>query len=197
MPRPIRSLLLCLCSLTLLLATAHVQAKVSAAEAAKLDRELTPIGAERGPSADGRIPEWTGGLPQREMKRGENPYAADKPLFVITAQNVAAYADVLTEGYKALFRTFPDYKMIVYPTRRSASYPDWFYKATKDNATKVELVNEGYGFCCTAQGYPFPIPKNGTEVMWNHIMRYNTRGYRGYVNAAATRRPPAFSSGSI
>lgn len=171
---------------TLLLLASPLHAKVPAAEAAQLDKTLTPIGAERGASADGTIPEWTGGLPQREMKRGENPYASDKPLFVITAQNVDKHADKLTEGYKALFRTFPDYKMIVYPTRRSASYPEWFYKATKDNAVKVELTNDGYGFCCAAQGYPFPIPKNGTEVMWNHIMRYNTKGFKGYVNAAAT-----------
>ena len=90
----------------------------------------------------------------------------------------------MSEGYKALFKTFPDYKMVVYPTRRTASYPDWFYAATKKNATSVELTNNGFGFCCSAQGYPFPIPKNGTEVMWNHIMRYNTVGYRGYVNHA-------------
>src|SRR3546814_12945050 len=82
---------------------------------------------------------------------------------------MAQHADVLTEGYKALFKTFPDYKMIVYPTRRSASYPQWYYDATEKNATEVSLTDNGYGFCCAAKGDPFPIPKNGTEVMWNHI----------------------------
>ncbi|MEQ1439951.1 DUF1329 domain-containing protein [Fontimonas sp. SYSU GA230001] len=163
-----------------------LQAKVPAAEAQRLDKELTPIGAERAGSADGVIPAWSGGLPQRDMPRGDNPFAADKPLYTITAQNLQQYAPLLSEGYKALFKTFPDYKMIVYPTRRSASYPQWFYDATRANATKVELTNQGYGFCCAAQGYPFPIPGNGTEVMWNHIMRYNTKGYKGFVNVAAT-----------
>ncbi len=167
-------------------------AKVPAAEAATLEKALTPIGAERAASPDGAIPAWGGGLPQRELARGENPYADDKPLFVITAQNLAQHAALLSEGHKALFKTFADYKMIVYPTRRSASYPQWFYDATRANATKVELTNDGYGFCCAAQGYPFPIPKNGTEVMWNHIMRYNTKGYKGYVNIAATTSDGAY-----
>ena len=168
------------------------QAKVSAAEAAQLGKALTPMGSEAAGNAAGTIPAWSGGLPQKEMPRGSDPYAADKPLFVITAQNLAQHQDRLSEGHRALFRTYPGYRMPVYPTRRSASYPPWFYDASKRNATTVELTNQGYGFCCAAQGYPFPIPKNGTEVMWNHIMRYNTQGYRGFVNLAATQSDGSF-----
>ncbi|WP_020648601.1 DUF1329 domain-containing protein [Solimonas variicoloris] len=167
-------------------------AKVGADEAARLGHELTPLGAETAGNAQGTIPKWSGGLPKADMPRGSNPYASDKPLYTITAQNAAQYEGMLTEGYKALFKTFPDYKMIVYPTHRSASYPQWFYDATKKNASAVELTDSGYGFCCAAQGYPFPIPKNGTEVMWNHIMRYNTRGFRGYLNSAATAADGSF-----
>ena len=166
------------------LASFQSEAKATPEEAAKLGSELTPMGAEVAGNKDGTIPKWEGGLPKKDMPRGDNPFAADKPLYTITAANLSKYDAVLTEGYKNLFKTFPDYKMIVYPTRRSASYPQWFYDATKTNATTVELTDDGYGFCCTAQGYPFPIPKNGTEVMWNHIMRYNTKGFRGYLNAA-------------
>ena len=170
-----------------LLLPAVASAKVSEAEAAKLGHELTPMGSEMAGNAAGTIPKWEGGLPQHQTQRGENPFAADKPLFTITAANVDKYQSILTEGHKALFKTYPDYKMNVYPTRRSASYPQWFYDASKKNATTVELTDNGYGFCCTASGYPFPIPKNGTEVMWNHIMRYNTKGFRGYLDSAATQ----------
>lgn len=170
-----------------LVTSAPALAKVSAEEAAQLGTTLTPIGAEKKGNAAGTIPAWEGGLPRHELGRGENPFAEDKPLYTITAANLQQYESLLTPGYQALFRTFPQYKMHVYPSRRSAAYPAWFYEATKKNATTVELTNNGYGFCCTAQGYPFPIPKNGTEVMWNHIMRYNTRGYRGYVNHAAVQ----------
>jgi hypothetical protein len=37
-------------------------AKISAADAAKLDKELTPLGAVRAGNADGSIPAWTGGI---------------------------------------------------------------------------------------------------------------------------------------
>jgi len=162
-------------------------AKVAAAEAAKLGAELTPMGAEAAGNKEGTIPAWTGGLPQKDMPRGSNPLAAEKPLYEITAKNVDRYKAVLTEGHQQLFRTFPaSYKMLVYPTQRTASYPAWFYEATKKNATTVELKNGGYDICCSAQGYPFPIPKNGTEVMWNHILRYNTKGFRGFLDSAAT-----------
>ncbi|MFI4979322.1 MAG: DUF1329 domain-containing protein, partial [Nevskiales bacterium] len=112
-------------------------AKVTPEEAAKLGTTLTPIGAEKAGNAAGTIPAWDGGLPQKEMKRSDNPYAADKPLYTITAANYKQYAAQLAEGYKSLFQTFPDYKIIVYPTHRSASYPQWFYDATKKNATGV------------------------------------------------------------
>ena len=174
--------------LSLWLLALPVAAKVSAEEAAKLDKELTPMGAERAGNKAGTIPAWEGGLPQKDYPRGANPYAEDKPLYTITSANLKQYEALLTEGQKMLFKTFPDsYQMPVYPTRRSASYPAWFNEATKNNATKVELTNEGYGFKGAAQGYPFPIPKNGTEVMWNHIMRYNTKGFKGYVVAIPTQ----------
>ncbi len=172
--------------LLLLLLPAVALAKVSPEEADRLGAELTPLGAEQAGNGS-TIPAYTGGLPKREMERGDNPYADDKPLFVITAENYTQYKDKLSRGHIALFETFPKtYKMPVYPTRRSSSFPEYIYEATRKNATTVELVNEGHGFCCTAQGFPFPIPKSGGEVIWNHIMRYNTKGYRGHINHAAT-----------
>lgn len=181
-------LLRTLSGIALIALSTLAQAKVGADEAAKLGTELTPMGAERAGNKAGTIPAWDGGLPQKDYPRGANPFADDQPLYTITPATVKQYDKLLTEGQKMLFRTFPNsYKMIVYPSRRSASYPAWFNEATKKNATGVELTNNGYGFSGAAQGYPFPIPKNGTEVMWNHIMRYNTKGFRGYLNAIPTQ----------
>ncbi len=161
------------------------QAKVGFDEASALGMRLTPVGAEAGANAAGTIPEWR---PESgtQLQRGDNPYAAEKPLYVITAGSAGQYGALLTEGYKALFRTFADYRMPVYPSHRGAAFPPWFIEATKKNASSIVLTNNGYGFCCAAQGFPFPIPSNGTEALWNHIMRYNTRGFRGYLNSAAT-----------
>ena len=178
---------LLLCTTLALLAWATTApAKVPPDKAATLGAALTPMGSEAAGNADGSIPPWKP-LNEKGFKRGDDPYSADKPIATITAKNVGEYEKFLTEGHKALFRTFPDtYKIQLYPGHRGAAYPDWFLEATRANATAVELTNSGHGFCCAAKGFPFPIPGNGTEVMWNHIMRYNTQGFRGYTAAAAT-----------
>ena len=177
---------LCSLSLALFVLASPAGAAVDEQSAAQLGQSLTPLGAERaGNGSD--IPDWEGGLPQADMERGDNPFAADQPLFTVTAQNASQYKELLSAGHQALLATFPQsYRMPVYPSRRSAAFPEYIYNATRKNATTVELRNEGHGFCCTAQGFPFPIPQSGLEVMWNHVMRYNTKGYRGYLNHAAT-----------
>lgn len=153
------------------------QAKISETEAAKLGKELTPLGAEIAGNADGSIPAWTGGItkPPANYTVGDHhpdPFN-DKPLFEITGQNYMDYGDFLSDGLKKMFETYPDtFKMPVYPTRRSASYPQRVYDATKANATKAELVEGGNGIKNAAIGIPFPIPKNGLEAIWNHLLRY-------------------------
>lgn len=154
---------------------------------AQLGVTLTPIGAERAGNASGTIPPWEGGIGKKQVERGYNPFADDEPLYTITAESADDYATMLTAGHLALFKRFPKtYRMRVYPTRRSASYPAEFYEETIKNAKRVSLNEDGHGFCCTSRGFPFPIPESGREVMWNHVMRYNTHGYRGHVNHAIT-----------
>lgn len=62
--------------------------------------------------------------------------------------------------------------MNIYQTRRSASFPDHVYQATIDNAGRAELIQDGNGITQSAVGVPFPIPQNGLEAIWNHILRY-------------------------
>lgn len=184
LPRTTRTL-----TLALLLCTAAATAAASetaGSNASGLAPHLTPMGSEAAGNADGSIPPWTP-LLDADFSRGGHPYRDDTPLFVIRASNLAEHEHLLTEGHKALFRTFPEsYQIPVYPGRRGAAYPDWFLDATRQNAERVTLTDSGHGFCCAAQGFPFPVPSNGLEVMWNHIMRYNTRGFRGHLAAAAT-----------
>ncbi|PPA05111.1 DUF1329 domain-containing protein, partial [Pseudomonas sp. MWU12-2312b] len=79
-----------------LLGSGLVHAKVSPEEAARLGQDLTPMGAEKAGNADGSIPAWTGkwrGLPPQLKYAGPgtpypDPYAAEKPLFVINAKNM-------------------------------------------------------------------------------------------------------------
>lgn len=147
-------------------------AGVSAAEAAKLGNELTPIGAEKAGNADGSIPAWTGGLPVN-ADRYANPFANEQPLFTITAQNAAQYKDKLTPGQLAMFEKYPDsFKMPVYPTHRTASLPQKIYDAVGKNAQSAELKEGGNAISGFQEGVPFPIPQSGLEVIWNHMTRY-------------------------
>jgi hypothetical protein len=163
------------------LLTSTAFAAVSEKEAARLGQDLTPLGGEKAGNADGSIPAWTGGLKSpadagfpnyRSPDHFPDPFANDKPLFTITAANLDKYAAKLSEGHKALFKAYPDYKMIVYPTHRSGASPQSVYDATKRNATTAKLVPDGNGFTGAVGGTPFPIPQNGLEVFWNHVTRW-------------------------
>ena len=170
-------------AVTIALSSYSTLARVSQEEAQKLGKTLTPFGAEKAANADGSIPAWEGGVtkPPAEYKKGmhhPDPFASDKPLFTITAQNASSYQKFLTPGESALLKTYPKtFKMHIYKTRRSASYPKYVYDATLKNATRSELVEGGNGIRNAAVGIPFPIPQNGLEAIWNHIVRY--RGVAG------------------
>lgn len=155
-----------------------VAAKVSPEQADRLGKDLTPTGAERAGNKDGTIPAWEGGITKAPAgfvkgKHMVDPFPNDKVLFTITSKNAEQYKDQLSPGLLALLKTYPDtFKMNVYPTRRSASSPQYVYDAIKRNATSGELLASGNGFKGAAIGVPFPIPANGTEAIWNHITRF-------------------------
>lgn len=178
-------------AITLSLLSVAANAKVSPAEAAKLTNELTPMGAERGPNADGSIPGWTGGItsppPGYEIGMHHiDPFAGDKVLYTVTNANKAQYADLLTPGIIKMLETYPDtYQLDVYQTRRSSSYPQYVYDATIKNATNAELVEGGNGIKGAAIGVPFPIPSNGLEAIWNHILRFRGVSATRYGGQAA------------
>src|SRR5439155_7560768 len=58
--------------------------------------------------------------------------------------------------------------------------PQWVYDNTFKNATRAKLDGEvpvgAYG------GIPFPIPKSGMEVMWNHLLAWRAPSYRWEAN---------------
>ena len=177
----------------------NVMAAVSADEAAKLGTTLTPLGAEMAGNADGTIPAWTGGLPKNAgtVDAGgflQDPFASEKPLFVITAENVEQYKDKLTPGQLAMFKRYPQsYRMPVYPTHRSATVPDSVIEATKRNATNTVMVQNGNGLANFDTANPFPIPQNGLEVIWNHITRYRGGSVKRFVVQATPQANGSYS----
>ncbi|VXD05215.1 conserved exported hypothetical protein [Pseudomonas sp. 9AZ] len=167
------------------LAAGSSYAAVTAEEAARLGTTLTAWGAEKQGNADGTIPAYTGGMtkPPANYVAGSgvwvDPFADEKPLFTIDAKNVAQYADKLTPGVQEMIKRYPDsYQVNVYPTHRT--YPQMSAEraaATIKNATNPECKTfaSGVGLATDCYGgYPFPIPKDGYEVMWNHLVREKT-----------------------
>jgi hypothetical protein len=156
---------------------------------------LTPMGAERAGNAAGTIPAWEGGLTTAPPGHAPgdhyaDPFADDAPLLRISAENLEAHRSHLTPGQVALLETYPSWSMAVYPTRRSAAFPLGHYAETVANANErqVSLVPDGSRFTGTRSGIPFPLPQNGMEAIWNHLVRYRGEAYAmNWSQAAVTR----------
>ncbi|SDU04241.1 Protein of unknown function [Pseudomonas pohangensis] len=155
-------------------------AGVSPEQAAQLGQSLTMLGAEKAANTAGTIPEFTGGLPIDTAPPGykpgdgirPDPFAAEKPRLVIDSKNMAEHKEQLTAVTQELMLRFPDFRIDVYPTHRSATIPKAYLDNTLLNATGARSVDEGMGLENTLPGTPFPIPQTGAEVMWNHLLRY-------------------------
>jgi Protein of unknown function (DUF1329) len=177
-------------TLGVLVLSTGAHAQLAAADLAKLGTTLTPMGAEKAGNAAGTIPAWDGGItkPIAGFREGGiylDPYATDKELFTITGANADKYKDNLTPGQLAMLKQYPTYKLKVFPTRRSAAYPAGQYAETKDCAAKAKLAAGGNGIVGCTGGIPFPIPKNGNEAIWNHLLRYSGDTFAMHWSQAA------------
>ena len=165
---------------------ASAMAAVSAEEAKQLGgATLTTWGAEKAGNKDGTIPAYTGtpikvpaSYDPKVPEQHPDPFG-DKPLFTITAQNMAQYADRLTEGIKATFKAYPDFRMNVYQTHRTVIFPKYVLENTVKNATACHTIDNGVSLEGCYGGIPFPIPKTGMEAMWNHLAGYEAYSWGG------------------
>ena len=159
-------------------------AAVDADEARQLGNTLTPWGAEKAGNNDGTIPAYTDGYvkppagfdPKNPQLRPD-PFAVEKPLYSVTPANLARYTDKLSDGAKALLQKYPDFRMDVYPTHRTQRYPAHVNERSLRNATACRTTHDGLALEGCYGGVPFPIPKTGNEVMWNHNLRYQSPSY--------------------
>ena len=174
------------------------RAEISAEQIARLGADLTPLGGERAGNADGSIPAWEGGItvPPPGYAPGQHhpdPYADDPVLFTIDSSNMALYKDKLTPGLQALMQTYEDFYVNIYPTRRSGSAPQRIYDATARVAATAKLTDGGNGVSGAVIGIPFPIPANGQEAIWNHILRYRGDTAARWISQAAPTRGGSYT----
>ncbi len=177
---------LTLLSTLIAISSGHALAALDAKEIARLGTDLTPVGAEKAGNASGTIPAWNGGLntPPSGYKPAQDyvdPYAGEKPLYTVTAANMAQYKAELTPGYQAMLQKYPSFKMQVFPSHRTAALPQSEYEEIRKEAATVSLAGNGNGMVnYQSTSVPFPIPKTGLEAMFNHMVRYRAGGYRYY-----------------
>ncbi len=178
---------------------------VSAEKAAQLGKNLTLVGAEKAGNKEGTIPEYTGGLsksPANYTKKGwrPDPFAGEKPQFSITAKNMAQYSDKLSEGVKAMLKKYPTYRLDVYKTHRTGAFPKYVQDNTVKASTTAKTTNGGLSFTGAHGGFPFPIPNDGYEAMWNHLLHFNgltyEERYRAYT-VDSTGRATMQSEGNV
>jgi hypothetical protein len=171
-------------ALALLGSSLILQAAVSEQEIARLGQDLTPIGAEKAGNADGSIPAWTGqwrGTPPQIKFAGPgtpypDPYAAEKPLFTVTAQNMDQHAEFLSEGVKALLKRYPQtFKVPVYSSHRDFRMDEPMEQFIKSNAATAQLTENGYEVKNAWGASPFPIPQTGAQLLLNHTMQGRAR----------------------
>ena len=180
--------------LPLLMAARAAIASVGPEVAAQLQGRLTPLGAEPAGNADGSIPGWDGGLTPDRVPAGfsagnrySDPYADEKPVLVITADNAAKQAAHLSPGQRALLAAYPaSYRLPVYPGHRSYAAPNDWYAGSFQNATQAYLDKPDGTPQHAGAGIPFPIPQDGNEAIWNHRLSWRGPG-----------RQRAFCTGSV
>ncbi|NPU91147.1 MAG: DUF1329 domain-containing protein [Gammaproteobacteria bacterium] len=160
--------------LTAALLVTAAQAATPTRDAERLQRELTPVGAERAGNRDGSIPLWKADqLSDEAHLQWLQDISAEEPLFTINKDNLAQYRPQLSAGVQAMFEHYPDtFAIPVYPTRRSARQPQWTYDNTRRNVADARISPSGDEVLQAWSGIPFPIPHTPHEVMWNHQLRW-------------------------
>ena len=153
-------------------------ASLSGEEAKKLGTTLTRVGAEQAGSADGMIPAYTGGLTQAPAgyKAGSgkrvDPFAAEKPLFSVDGKSLAQHDARLSAGVKAMLKKYPAYRLDVFPAHRTVAIPTAALDRTATAAASARTANGGQSLANVHAAIPFPVPHDGAEAMWNHLVRY-------------------------
>lgn len=178
------------------LSAACLQASASP-EQDRLGKDLTPFGAEKAGNSSGSIPPWSGGLTQApaDWKPGHgDPYAGEQPLYSINAGNLAQHVEELPPGQAELIKTYPGYRLDVYPTHRSCTFPAEIAQRTREFAGQSRIASNGWQLEQAAgASIPFPVPQSGAEVMWNYKLRYMGKGRRAQVSLLVREKGGALS----
>ncbi len=131
--------------------------------------KLTPFGAEFAGNTDGSIPEWQGG--NRNIPDIDKKLRDSQRLYQIDSNNLDQYKKQLPHGLAMLINQYPDtMKVNVYPSFRTAYYPEWVYGFAKKNITASNEINNSV--TGTFPAPPFIHTNQGNRLVWNHLLTY-------------------------
>ena len=84
----------------------------------------------------------------------------------------------MSPGQVQMVKQTKGYRMDVYPSHRNAGYPDWIEANIRKNAAgAAKLSKDGTDLLdADLPGILFPFPKDGSEIIWNFLMRYKGIG---------------------
>jgi hypothetical protein len=197
LPAPGAAMMFALAAMWLLTATETAAAPVPA-PVERLSTDLTPVGAKRAGNTAGTIPAWNGGLdnPPLPYEAGDHhpdPFAGETPRFRIDRSNLAEHEAFLSPGQAAMIRSYTGFHLNVFPTHRTAAFPERIYEMTARNAATGSLTDGGLAVTGVAEGFPFPFPESAEELIWNHRLRYKGTGSIRHISLVAPTAKGAFT----
>ena len=138
------------------------------------NNELTYLGALKNGSSDGLVPKWEGGLKSSPKNWSSemglvDPFNDDKVIDIINHEKISKYEEFLTLGLKKLLKQNSNFKIYLYPSRRSINYPEKIRKKILKNSSLKDIQSNNAGNIYYS---PFIKPKSGLEVIKNHLFRF-------------------------
>ena len=90
----------------------------------------------------------------------------ERPIFTVNKTNMNEYSLHLSSGLQAVLNKYPNYEIQVFNSYRSSNHP-------RKIKLQIEGSLENFHHPDKLRKYiPFKFPKNGAEVMLNHLSRY-------------------------
>ena len=172
-----------------------LHAAVTSEQAEQLKNELTPLGATRKANVDGSIPAWgQDHYDQVSHSKWLREIEKEQPLVIINYENMESHKAHLSIGLQKLLTSYPDtFNIPVYPSHRTAKYPQWLYDNAYKNAIDAKISPSGEEVTFAWPGIPFPIPQNAKEVIWNHQLRWKGLFFKLHTIESIINRNGSFN----
>ena len=134
---------------------------------------FTYSGAERESSSDGLVPDYHESskkykeIIDRNLRSGKNiSIESERPIFIVNKNNIGDYSRYLSLGLRSVVDKYSNFEIQVFNSYRSSNHP-------RNIKLQIEGSLENSHHPDKPRKYiPFRFPKNGTEVMLNHLSRY-------------------------